>query len=222
MNKYCCVAREWMCREHKNRCQTLSKMLKSLTKLEETGRSMLTIDSKMTMVMRREWKELQILWYRSPAEAVPHLWQDMQCVMIHALYDDNALCMFDYQFIASAIRSVCITSACVYIICECHLPLGDSWHNADEYGRCTSYRSGKCLHYLLHPPPSDKWIEQLISYVNEMTIYIKLIQKYIYNVPCKRKLIRNYLTTLQLPWLCEYCCISLVNWYYVHTNLFGF
>ena len=42
-----------------------------------------------------------------------------------------------------------ITSVFVYIICEHHLPLGSDWPNAHEYGGCTSFRSGKCLHYSL-------------------------------------------------------------------------
>ena len=36
-----------------------------------------------------------------------------------------------------------------------NLPLCSDWSNADEYGGCASYRSGECLHYSLHPPPSD-------------------------------------------------------------------
>ena len=40
---------------------------------------------------------------------------------------------------------------------------------------CASFRSGKCSHYLLHPPPSDKQNEQSLSYVPEPTYYINLI-----------------------------------------------
>ena len=33
----------------------------------------------------------------------------------HALYDDNALCLFDYRFIASAIRSAMYKQMCAFI-----------------------------------------------------------------------------------------------------------
>ena len=39
----------------------------------------------------------------------------------------NALAMFCYVFIDSTIKCVFITSACIYILCECHLPLGSNW-----------------------------------------------------------------------------------------------
>ena len=45
-----------------------------------------------------------------------------------ALDDNNAICMFDYKFIVCAIRSECITSASIYILSECHLPLGGIGH----------------------------------------------------------------------------------------------
>ena len=57
--------------------------------------------------------------------------------------------MFEYIFIASAIRSACITSVCIYIMCECHLLLGSDWPNANGYGGCASYRFNECLYYSL-------------------------------------------------------------------------
>ena len=124
---------------------------------------------------------------RSPYRMVrsfSHTW----CCSYHASYDDNALCMFDYIFLVSAIRNA------MYNKCM-HLYNMQAPSNANEYGGYTSFRSGECLHYWLHPPPSDKQNEQLPIY------YINLIQQYIDNVSCKRTLIKCYLTTLQLPWL---------------------
>ena len=48
------------------------------------------------------------------------------------------------------------TSECGYIISECHLPLGGDWPSAGKYGGCASQICSECLHYLLHPPSSDK------------------------------------------------------------------
>ena len=39
----------------------------------------------------------------------------------------NALVVFYYIFIASAIKCVHITSVCIYIMCEHHLTLGSDW-----------------------------------------------------------------------------------------------
>ena len=39
----------------------------------------------------------------------------------------NALTMFYYAFIDSAIKCVIITSACIYILYKCHLLLGSNW-----------------------------------------------------------------------------------------------
>ena len=71
----------------------------------------------------------------------------VNCYGYPALYDNSAFCMFEYIFIASAIRSACITTACIYIMCEHHLPLGGNWPNTNEYRGCASYRFSKCSYY---------------------------------------------------------------------------
>ena len=58
--------------------------------------------------------------------------------------------MFDHIFIASAIRSA-VYNKCVHLY-NMQVPSAIKWQlaYANEYGRCASFRSGECLHYLLH------------------------------------------------------------------------
>ena len=52
--------------------------------------------------------------------------------MMIAPYVDLNTCL-----LLSAINHKCLQQVCGYIMSECHLPLGNDWPSAGEYGGCT-------------------------------------------------------------------------------------
>ena len=83
-------------------------------------------------------------------------WHSVVVMMLHLIWWQHCLC-FWYLFITHAKYNEwsLLTSACIYIINGCHLPLGSDWLHAVEYGGYTRQKSGKYSYCLLHPPPSD-------------------------------------------------------------------
>ena len=62
---------------------------------------------------------------------MPHTSVNVLCIVfvivVMPWMTTNALVVFYYIFIASAIKCAHITSACIYIMCEHNLTLGGNW-----------------------------------------------------------------------------------------------
>ena len=128
----------------------------------------------------------------------------------------------------------CITSACIYIICGCHLLLASDWPHAVEYGGCAHEKSGKysyllttsflfcqnknyinwylrCLHELIQLLPLN-----LTKTVNPKCSQLHKINIHIYNMPCKEITICCNLMFCAYHW--PFWLLS--DWYYrlcIHT-----